>query len=88
MFKSRKKLIEELDKTKDELLECETKRDYWLRRASFANSYLSQLKKDNEKLKRELEEQKKIAADHVSLYYDTIQKLKTVMEETNYGKNL
>lgn len=38
--------------------------------------------------KKELEEQKQIAAKHVSMYYDIVQKLKTVMEETNYGQNL
>lgn len=41
-----------------------------------------------EKQKKELEEQKQIAAKHVSMYYDVVQKLKTVMEETNYGQNL
>ena len=40
------------------------------------------------KLKEELEEQKQIAAKHISMYYDVVQKLKTVMEETNYGKDL
>ena len=28
------------------------------------------------------------AAKHVSMYYDVVQKLKTVMEETHYGQNL
>ena len=41
-----------------------------------------------EKQKKELEEQKQIAAKHVSMYYDVIQKLKQVMEETHYGQNL
>ena len=35
-----------------------------------------------------LEEQKQIAAKHVSMYYDVVQKLKTVMEETHYGQNV
>ena len=41
-----------------------------------------------EKQKKELEEQKQIAAKHISMYYDVVQKLKTVMEETNYGQDL
>lgn len=47
-----------------------------------------ELKERIEKQKKELEEQKQIAAKHVSMYYDVVQKLKTVMEETNYGQNL
>ena len=41
-----------------------------------------------EEYKEELVKSKKEAADATSLYYDTIQKLKTVMEETGYGQNL
>ena len=37
---------------------------------------------------KKYKEQKEEAAKYITLYYDTIQKLKTVMEETNYDKNL
>ena len=40
------------------------------------------------RLEKEVEKYKKEAADATSLYYDTIQKLKNVMEETGYGKDL
>lgn len=37
---------------------------------------------------KKYEEQKEEAAKYIALYYDTIQKLKTIMEETNYGQDL
>lgn len=44
--------------------------------------------KEIDELNKELEEQKAISAEHISRYYDVVQKLKTVMEETNYGQDL
>lgn len=88
MFKSRKKLKEELEKTireRDNYLELVD--DYRDSYSLQKNNFLSSLEEILQ-LRKELEEQKQIAAKHVSMYYDVVQKLKTVMEETNYGQNL
>ena len=88
MFESRKKLKEELEKTIRE-------RDNYRELVnSYHNGYSRQknqlfsILEENLQLRKELEEQKQIAAKHVSMYYDVVQKLKTVMEETNYGQDL
>lgn len=88
MFESRKKLKEKLEETIRE-------RDNYLELVDdYRNSYSRQKNKlfslleENLQLRKELEEQKQIAAKHVSMYYDVVQKLKTVMEETNYGQDL
>ena len=88
MLESRKKLKEKLEKTireRDNYLEVinECRNGYCQQRSV----YLSSLE-ENLQLKKELEEQKQITAKHISMYYDAIQKLKQVMEETNYGQNL
>ena len=88
MFESRKKLKEKLEETireRDNYLELidEYRNNYCQQR----NVYISSLG-EKLQLKKELEEQKQIAAKHISMYYDVVQKLKTVMEETNYGQNL
>ena len=88
MFESRKKLKEKLEETireRDNYLELMD--DYRNSYCRQRNIYISSLG-EKLQLKKELEEQKQIAAKHISMYYDVVQKLKTVMEETNYGKNL
>ena len=88
MFESRKKLKEKLEETireRDNYLELmdEYRNNYSRQRNVYISSLAEKLQ-----LKKELEEQKQIAAKHISMYYDVVQKLKTVMEETNYGQNL
>ena len=88
MFESRKKLKEKLEETireRDNYLELmdEYRNNY----SRQMNIYISSLA-EKLQLKKELEEQKQIAAKHISMYYDVVQKLKQVMEETNYGQNL
>ena len=88
MFESRKKLKEKLEETIRERDNYRELMDNY--RNSYCqqtNIYLSSLE-EKLQLKKELEEQKQITAKHVSMYYDVVQKLKTVMEETNYGQNL
>ena len=88
MFESRKKLKEKLEETireRDNYRELVD--DYRNSCSRQRNIYLSSLG-EKLQLKKELEEQKQIAAKHVSMYYDVVQKLKTVMEETNYGQDL
>lgn len=90
MFRKRKEedLRKKLDKIEKELQEERNDviyyRDSYHKQRMF---YLSKCK-EVEDLSKELEKQKAISAEHISRYYDTIQKLKTVMEETNYGKDL
>lgn len=88
MFESRKKLKEKLEETireRDNYLELmdEYRNNYSRQRNVYISSLAEKLQ-----LKKELEEQKQIAAKHISMYYDVVQKLKQVMEETNYGQNL
>lgn len=88
MFESRKKLKEELEKTireRDNYRELMD--EYHNGYSRQRNHFLSSLGEISQ-LKKELEEQKQIAAKHISMYYDVVQKLKTVMEETNYGQDL
>lgn len=80
---------------REQLIRVEEQRNYWMNQYSWISEEITsiirtngELKVDIQKLKKELEEQKQIAAKHVSMYYDVVQKLKTVMEETNYGQNL
>lgn len=89
MFKRKEKEL------KERIEELERDVEYW--RASGKRMYdkfyqelldKATLLSTIEKQKKELEEQKQIAAKHISMYYDIVQKLKTVMEETNYGKDL
>ena len=88
MFESRKKLKEKLEETireRDNYRELMD--DYHNSYCQQRNIYLSSLGEILQ-LKKEREEQKQITAKHVSMYYDIVQKLKQVMEETNYGQNL
>lgn len=89
MFRKKEKEL------KEKIKELERDAEYW--RASGNRMYYkfhqeslnnAALLSTIEKQKKELEEQKQIAAKHVSMYYDVVQKLKTVMEETNYGQDL
>ena len=80
---------------REQLIRIEEQRDYWIKQYSWISGEITsiirtngELKVDIQKLEKELEEQKQIAAKHISMYYDVIQKLKTVMEETNYGQDL
>ena len=80
---------------REQLVRIEEQRNYWMNQYSWISEEMASiirtnkgLRVDIQKLKKELEEQKQIAAKHISMYYDVVQKLKTVMEETNYGKNL
>ena len=80
---------------REQLIRVEEQRDYWMKQYSWILEEMSpvyrtnrELRVDIQELNKELEEQKQIAAKHVSMYYDVIQKLKQVMEETNYGQNL
>lgn len=80
---------------REQLIRVEEQRNYWMNQYSWISEEITsiirtngELKVDIQKLKKELEEQKQIAAKHISMYYDVVQKLKTVMEETNYGQNL
>ena len=80
---------------REQLVRVEEQRNYWMKQYSqlikdtqavFCSKRA--LMVDIQNLEKELEEQKQITAKHVSMYYDVVQKLKTVMEETNYGQNL
>ena len=80
---------------REQLVRIEEQRNYWMNQYSWnLNEMVSiiqtnkELKVDIQELKKELEKQKQIAAKHISMYYDIVQKLKQVMEETNYGQNL
>ena len=80
---------------REQLIRVEEQRNYWMKQHSWILEEMStvcrinrDLRVDIQKLNKELEEQKQIAAKHVSMYYDVVQKLKQVMEETNYGQNL
>lgn len=80
---------------REQLIRVEEQRNYWMKQYSWILEEMStvcrtnrELRVDIQELNKELEEQKQIAAKHISMYYDTIQKLKTVMEETNYGQDL
>lgn len=80
---------------REQLIRVEEQRNYWMNQYSWNLDEMTSiirinknLRVDIQKLNKELEEQKQIAAKHVSMYYDVVQKLKTVMEETNYGQNL
>ena len=80
---------------REQLIRVEEQRNYWMKQYSWILEEMStvcrtnrELRVDIQELNKELEEQKQIAAKHVSMYYDVVQKLKTVMEETNYGQNL
>ena len=80
---------------REQLIRVEEQRNYWMKQHSWALEEMSAIRQTNrtlrvdiQELTKDLEEQKQIAAKHVSMYYDVVQKLKTVMEETNYGQNL
>jgi hypothetical protein len=80
---------------REQLIRVEEQRNYWMKQHSWMLEEMSvvyqtnkDLRVDIQKLTKDLEEQKQIAAKHVSMYYDVVQKLKTVMEETNYGQDL
>ena len=80
---------------REQLIRVEEQRNYWMEQYSWTLEEMSAicqtnraLRVDIQELTKDLEEQKQIAAKHISMYYDTIQKLKTVMEETGYGKDL
>ena len=80
---------------REQLIRVEEQRNYWMKQYSWNLDQMTSIIKINkglgvdiQKLNKELEEQKQIAAKHVSMYYDVVQKLKTVMEETNYGQDL
>ena len=95
VFNIIKKLKEENEKLKEKNIELETEAFELHRRCKSLQSFLSYETTAHraaleaiEEYKEELIKSKKEAADATSLYYDTIQKLKTVMEETGYGKNL
>ena len=88
MFESRKKLKEELEKTIHERDNYRELVNNYHNGYSRQKNKLFSLLEENLQLRKELEEQKQIAAKHVSMYYDVVQKLKTVMEETNYGQDL
>ena len=90
MFRKRKEedLRKKLDKIEKELQEEKNNVIYY--RESYCQQrmfYLSKCK-EVEDLSKELENQKAISAEHISRYYDAIQKLNAIMEETDYGKNL
>lgn len=95
IFNIIKKLKEENKKLKEKNIELETEAFKLRKKYESQRSFLSYetaahkaALKAIEEYKEELIKSKKEAADATSLYYDTIQKLKTVMEETNYGQNL
>ena len=95
IFNIIKKLKEENEKLKEKNIELEVEVFKLRRKCESQQSFLSYRIKAHEaalgeieEYKEELIKSKKEAADATSLYYDTIQKLKTVMEETGYGKNL
>ena len=80
---------------REQLIRVEEQRNYWMKQYSWILEEMStvcrtnrELRVDIQELNKELEEQKQITAKHVSMYYDVVQKLKTVMEETNYGQDL
>ena len=80
---------------REQLIRVEEQRNYWMEQYSWGLKEMSAicqtnkiLRADIQELTKDLEEQKQIAAKHVSMYYDVVQKLKTVMEETNYGQDL
>ena len=80
---------------REQLIRVEEQRNYWRNQYSWILEEMTSiirinkdLRVDIQKLNKELEEQKQIAAKHISMYYDVVQKLKTVMEETNYGQDL
>ena len=80
---------------REQLIRIEEQRDYWMKQYSWNLNEITSIIRINkglrveiQELKKELEEQKQIAAKHISMYYDIVQKLKTVMEETSYGQNL
>ena len=80
---------------REQLIRVEEQRNYWMKQHSWALEEMSAIRQTNrtlrvdiQELTKDLEEQKQIAAKHISMYYDVVQKLKTVMEETNYGQNL
>jgi regulator of replication initiation timing len=80
---------------REQLVRIEEQRNYWMNQYSWISEEMTSIIRTNkglgvdiQKLKKELEEQKQIAAKHISMYYDVVQNLKTVMEETNYGQNL
>lgn len=89
MFRRKEKELEK------KLFEVQEERDRARREAQYhydrylyeRMSYFSECEKVKQ-LEEELERQKSISAEHISRYYDVVQKLKTVMEETNYGQNL
>ena len=95
VFNIIKKLKEENEKLKEKNIELETEAFKLRKKCESLRSFLSYgtaerdaALKAIEEYKEELIKSKKEAADATSLYYDTIQKLKTIMEETNYGKDL
>jgi hypothetical protein len=95
VFNIIKKLKEENKKLKEKNIELEVEAFKLRKKCESQGSFLSYETaahkaaiKTIEEYKEELIKSKKEAADATSLYYDTIQKLKTVMEETNYGKDL
>ena len=80
---------------REQLIRVEEQRNYWMNQYSWISEEITsiirangELKVNIQKLKKELEEQKQITAKHISMYYDIVQKLKNVMEETGYGKDL
>lgn len=80
---------------REQLIRVEEQRNYWMKQHSWALEEMSAIRQTNrtlrvdiQELTKDFEEQKQIAAKHISMYYDVVQKLKTVMEETNYGQNL
>lgn len=80
---------------REQLIRVEEQRNYWVNKYSHLLEEISTVYRTNselivniQKLTKDLEEQKQTAAKHISMYYDVVQKLKTVMEETNYGQNL
>ena len=80
---------------REQLVRVEEQRNFWMSRFSWSVEEMTavcrtnrELRVDIQELTKDLEEQKQIAAKHVSMYYDVVQKLKTVMEETNYGQDL
>ena len=95
VFNIIKKLKEENEKLKEKNTELEIEAFKLRKKCGSLQSFLSYetaahkaALKTIEEYKEELIKSKKEAADATSLYYDTIQKLKTIMEETNYGQNL
>ena len=80
---------------REQLIKVEKERNYWMKQYSWILEEMStvcrtnrELRVDIQELTKDLEEQKQIAAKYVSMYYDVVQKLKQVMEETNYGQDL